>query len=248
MKKIFIILMLTFPIINNLYSQGCEIEPNDSLANNYNPIIAANGGYHGHVEWDSIYGGDIDIWKIIPGSSGFLSIALYLPFDGSQVSGGLYESDKPYDLGKFLGVVDTFELYPHKYYFLLTAGHEPILEGASNSYGWSLSGNVIFPQAVVYHEYEPKITYSLYQNYPNPFNLETEIKYSLPKYSKAELKIYNVKGELVNTIVNENKEKGIYSVIWDGKDINYIQVSSGIYSYRLKANEKIITKRMLLLK
>ncbi|RLC48567.1 MAG: hypothetical protein DRH57_01940, partial [Candidatus Cloacimonadota bacterium] len=89
----------------------------------------------------------------------------------------------------------------------------------------------------------------LYQNYPNPFNPNTTIQYSIPKDSKVELKIYNIKGELVKTIVNERKSIGYHKVIWEGKNNNNRAVCSGIYFYRLKVDDKVIdTKKCLLLK
>ena len=136
-----LILFMYYPL--NLISQGAgEIEPNNDLTGNCNPIITANGSYYGSVPWDSLYlFGDIDIWKICPGSSGLLSAFLLIVPDGSQVSGGLYESDSPDDLGTLLGSSGDYELFYDKYYFLYTAGNEPILPGAVNGYSWQLSGD-----------------------------------------------------------------------------------------------------------
>lgn len=89
----------------------------------------------------------------------------------------------------------------------------------------------------------------LHQNYPNPFNPETKIQYSIPKDSEIELKIYNIKGELVKTLVDKKRKRGTYSVIWNGKDDNSRQLSSGVYFYRLKLDDKVIdTEKCLLLK
>ena len=90
----------------------------------------------------------------------------------------------------------------------------------------------------------------LYQNYPNPFNSSTEIKYSLPNTKasyKVQIKIYDVLGRLVKTLVDQNQTAGTYSVSWDGKDINGNSVSSGIYFYSLQIGEFKVTKKMLLL-
>lgn len=91
-------------------------------------------------------------------------------------------------------------------------------------------------------------TTDLMQNYPNPFNPETKIAFSTSKTSLTKLEIYNVKGQLVNTLVNENLPLGKHEVIWNGKDIHQHQVSSGVYFYRLSHGDIIKTKRMLLLK
>ncbi|MDO9576676.1 MAG: C25 family cysteine peptidase [Candidatus Cloacimonadales bacterium] len=96
---------------------------------------------------------------------------------------------------------------------------------------------------------EPEILSRLNQNYPNPFNPTTNISYSISQPGKVRLYIYNIKGQLVKTLVNEYKETGNFSVSWNGRDEADRQVSSGLYFYRLKKDDKTIdTKKMLLLK
>lgn len=90
--------------------------------------------------------------------------------------------------------------------------------------------------------------YSLGQNYPNPFNPTTMITFATPKLSWVTLKVYNMLGQEVATLVNENKVAGSYSVSWDAKDYTGRNVSGGIYFYRLEAGDYSVTKKMLLLK
>ncbi len=90
--------------------------------------------------------------------------------------------------------------------------------------------------------------YTLHQNYPNPFNPSTVIKYQLPSTSNAQLNIYNVKGQLVKTLVNETQNAGYYNITWDGKDNDNREVASGLYIYRITAGDYMETKRMLLMK
>ena len=90
--------------------------------------------------------------------------------------------------------------------------------------------------------------YGLGQNYPNPCNLNTQIGYQLPQAGKVTLTIYNVRGQLVRTLVNEQKPAGYHSVMWDGRSDNGMQVSSGIYFYKIQAGKFIKTKKMVLLK
>ena len=71
--------------------------------------------------------------------------------------------------------------------------------------------------------------YKLFQNYPNPFNPSTTIKYQIPKEGFVILKIYNILGSEVNTIVNGKQDKGFYSVEFNGSIL-----SSGVYIYRLE--------------
>lgn len=89
---------------------------------------------------------------------------------------------------------------------------------------------------------------SLFQNYPNPFNPITTINYSVPKDTKVELKIYNIKGQLIKTLVNEIKPFGKYSVVWDGTDQSNHSVPSGVYLYRLKTKNDSKIRKMILLR
>ncbi|MCD4691697.1 MAG: lamin tail domain-containing protein, partial [Calditrichales bacterium] len=77
-------------------------------------------------------------------------------------------------------------------------------------------------------------TFMLYQNYPNPFNPQTTISYQLPVNGDIALKIYDMLGREVRTLVNENKTAGYHSVVWNGIDNSGRQVSSGVYFYQLK--------------
>ena len=79
---------------------------------------------------------------------------------------------------------------------------------------------------------EPTKTY-LISTFPNPFSNETEISYSLKEDCVVILEIFNIKGQLIRTLVNEKQKKNFHTTIWDGKDENYKAVSSGIYFYRL---------------
>ncbi len=91
-------------------------------------------------------------------------------------------------------------------------------------------------------------TYQLSQNYPNPFNPETTIEYSLPKFEKVSITVYNLIGEQVITLVNQHEKAGRHQVRWNG--VNHLDqpVSSGVYIYTLKTSASAISKRMLFLK
>ena len=90
--------------------------------------------------------------------------------------------------------------------------------------------------------------YHIAQNFPNPFNPGTAIKYELPKMSEVSLKIYNILGQEVKTLINGKKPAGYHKVTWDGRNNLGIKVSSGLYIYRIKAGEFIDTKKMVLLR
>jgi hypothetical protein len=83
----------------------------------------------------------------------------------------------------------------------------------------------------------------LYNNYPNPFNPSTTIKYALPKAGNVELIVYDVLGNEVSTLVNEEKTAGFNEVEWNASN-----VPSGMYFYRIQAGDFVETKKMMLLK
>ena len=89
----------------------------------------------------------------------------------------------------------------------------------------------------------------LYQNTPNPFNPSTTIEFNLNNNSKVDLSIYNIKGQKIKTLFNNKLVKGDHSIIWNGDDEFGNSVSSGLYFYKLKVNEKTeAVKKCLLLK
>jgi len=90
--------------------------------------------------------------------------------------------------------------------------------------------------------------FALRQNFPNPFNPETTIKYDLADGGRVELRIYNMVGQVIRTLVNERQSAGRYSVRWDGKDDRGLSVSSGIYFYRLTSEKFSDVKKLMLLK
>lgn len=95
---------------------------------------------------------------------------------------------------------------------------------------------------------ELPLTYSIKQNYPNPFNPSTTIKYSVPNATYVTIKVYNMLGQEVKTLVNKDVAPGRFSVIWNG-DNNYgSKVSSGTYIYQIVAGDFVQTKKMILLK
>ena len=90
--------------------------------------------------------------------------------------------------------------------------------------------------------------YELHNNYPNPFNPETNIQFTLPQPSNVKIDVYNITGQLITSLTNNEFNIGTHTVKWNGKDDSGNSVSSGIYLYRMAANNFIEAKRMLLLK
>ena len=96
-------------------------------------------------------------------------------------------------------------------------------------------------------EVTPLVT-SLKGNYPNPFNPETTISYSVKDNSPVSIDIFNVKGQKVRRLVNEVKNAGNHTVIWNGTDDNGRAVSSGVYYFKMNAGKFSSTKKMIMMK
>ncbi len=90
--------------------------------------------------------------------------------------------------------------------------------------------------------------YKLYQNLPNPFNPVTTITYDIPKPGQVQIYIYDLKGRLVNVLVDTNKKTGQHQVIWNGQDMDGQIVSSGVYFIRIVAGKFTDSKKIMFLK
>ena len=91
-------------------------------------------------------------------------------------------------------------------------------------------------------------TYKLYQNYPNPFNPSTMLRYQLPENSKVKLEIFNINGQKITTLVNEEHAAGTYQVIWNGKNNSDVPVGSGVYIYRISTSKFNKANKMILMR
>ena len=114
-----------------------------------------------------------------------------------------------------------------------------------------IKGHGIIPDNPVFSNNELPSNFSLFQNYPNPFNPSTQIKFALPLNTFVSVKVYNVAGELVATLVNnEYRNAGYYDVNFDGTNL-----ASGIYFYKIEVRQGesstvsfVETKKMVLIK
>ncbi len=186
----------------------------------------AEGTNDSIISWDGF--SDSEKWKALSSGLSFTSAG---PSDISvMISGG------------------PFSLEPNKKFevdFLIAAGDNlfdltnSILR-AKNKYNELPTGikeeNIIISK------------FNLEQNYPNPFNPSTTIKYSIPNieakdFVSVQLKVYDILGREVITLVNEKQRSGNYKVIWNGQ-----KNSSGVYFYRLKFGNQVKIRKMLLLK
>jgi Zinc carboxypeptidase/FlgD Ig-like domain len=94
----------------------------------------------------------------------------------------------------------------------------------------------------------PPLRSDLYRNFPNPFNPSTCIKYDLASSGKVDLTIYNLKGQKVRNLVNDEQAVGTEEVIWDGSDDAGKTVASGVYLYKLKTKDFSKSRKMILIK
>jgi hypothetical protein len=111
----------------------------------------------------------------------------------------------------------------------------------------------IIPPTTVYIAYRPAVEgmperFELAQNNPNPFNPTTIIEYALPQPAKVELRVFNILGQMVRKLVDEEKQAGYHQVDWDGRDEAGRPVSTGIYLYQIRAGDFVKTMKMSLVK
>lgn len=114
------------------------------------------------------------------------------------------------------------------------------------SWGWLVDDIVVDPGTSTSADLPQRL--ALEQNVPNPFNPQTTISFSLPQRGEVSLKVFDVRGRLVNTLVQEVREPGMHSVVWDGRDTAGQRAASGVYLYRLQAGEQTLQAKMTLVK
>ena len=90
--------------------------------------------------------------------------------------------------------------------------------------------------------------YQLYDNYPNPFNPTTTISYDLPEAAQVKLEVFNLLGQQVAMLVDEFQQAGHHQVVWDGTNTGGSAAASGVYLYRITANDFSESKKMMLVK
>ena len=164
-----------------------------------------------------------------------------LYIDGSSYEMAAYDHQYS-DSALFTYSLNGFDPGQHHFYFLFSDGQKEVSTTVDSFRVTGLEDR----------EERPDIpqAFCLYQNYPNPFNSTTAISYQLSavRPHHTTLKIYNILGQKIRTLVDEKQPPGNYSILWDGKDENGRPVSSGIYFYRLKAGNFCQVRKMVLLR
>ena len=213
-------------------------EPNDSKENASE--LTAGVPTEGHLGYDGLRDNcgfdNVDWWYFTIQDTSDLQLVL-TQLTSANLRPQLYEED---GVSLVHNGDDTWgngyemnvsEVSPGKYYLKVGT------YGVFDSYTLMLS---ISNQTGVENEKEEQalevpVRFELMQNFPNPFNPSTTIKYALPKESNVELRIYDIMGREIKSLVNNSQTAGYKEVVWDGKNNNGEQAASGIYIYRIKA-------------
>jgi len=179
--------------------------------------------------------------------TGLLNVFWSEPYDPVLPVVG-YKIYKKFNAGAFQMVAETTNLFynetlalegEYKYYVVVKYINA---DGAPSDIL-----NIPFPYLVGGSEI-PWLVTMLKANYPNPFNPTTSIAFDLAKTQAISLKIYNVKGQLVRTLISGNQNAGRHQIQWNGKDEQNRNVSSGVYFYKLETKDYQSTRKMLMIK
>ncbi|MCX6151878.1 MAG: T9SS type A sorting domain-containing protein [Ignavibacteriales bacterium] len=201
---------------------------------------------------------------------GLTAVSIYRLGDGG-VGGGWPKDDETMWLKMQAGTFDT-SLQNSNISIVFSSGTFPFKQGSREKYSMALLFGENFDDLAlnknnaqsIYdrnYNFTPDSTtnvneessnncnkYSILQNYPNPFNPTTTINYNLQSDGIVTVKIFDMLGREVKTLVNDYKNAGSYSVVWDGKDNYTNEVCSGIYFYDIKFGDNVITKKMILIR
>ena len=122
------------------------------------------------------------------------------------------------------------------------------LPAGANKTSESRPGDDPVPELLTTEYQQPvAYTFSLQQNHPNPFNPNTWIDFSVDSEQSVDLSIYDITGHLIQRLVSRKLNPGLYCEEWDGRDVQGREVASGVYFLRLKAGDRVLTKKMVLL-
>ena len=123
-----------------------------------------------------------------------------------------------------------------RYFYVVTALYADGESAPSNMVSATVTSVASAPAAV-------PTAFSLEQNYPNPFNPTTRIEYTLPETSQVTLNVFDVRGRVVQVLVNQRQSAGRYRVVFDSRGL-----PAGVYFYRLRAGDFVHTRKMALVR
>jgi hypothetical protein len=181
-------------------------------------INGNHGILHGGAEWVSNSARLESEWLSVAPDSGICMV-------GATVEVNLYIDARELELGEYSGLLTLSSNDPFN-----PLVHIPIYVSVTEAMG--IAQNLTFPT-------EFKLT----QNYPNPFNPSTTIEFELPTSAFVTLKVYNLLGEEIATLVSEQRTAGIHKLNWDARGL-----ASGVYLYRLEAGDNVQSKKLILMR
>ena len=120
--------------------------------------------------------------------------------------------------------------------------------GYENGWNWGTEKRIVVKNLVGINNLNNPVYYRLDQNFPNPFNPSTNISFEIPKTEFVSLKVFDIAGKEISTLVNQGLQAGKYNIRFDLNNSNYHNLNSGIYFYTLKTDNYTETKRMMLIK
>jgi len=221
--------------INNFLLNRGEIDESRNLIYNWENGGAIDSSYYGIIAFNGLDGGTSTDSVPLSRLEGYDYLSVLTPPTATDLDHRTIVGDGPYNLQNGDSLVVGFGI---------VAGNNLADLQANTDIAQSIWDNVIVdPTYVDYGEaFFPK-EIILEQNYPNPFNPTTSIRYAVSNRQFVTLKVYDVLGNEIANLVNEEKAAGTYAV-----EFNATNLSSGIYFYELQAGSFVETKKMLLLK
>jgi len=180
----------------------------------------------------------INIESITPTESGYSCYIYGSDYDDTSPFGSM--NDMP------SGIMRTDDVYkvsvfPFPFYYMEKDQVKDVMDYLLNGYYSEETSSD--------EEYIPSISNMVsIENYPNPFNPETTFFFNLMDQSDVVLEIYNVKGQKIKTVINEELNSGNHKITWSGTDKSGTALGSGIYLYQLRTKDRSLTKKMMLLK
>ena len=137
-------------------------------------------------------------------------------------------------------------VYYHAPEFDLDGSARPVPAGSIPDMG-AYENPLGNPQVGITNDQLPKTNFHL-SNYPNPFNPTTTIEFSVLEESTIEISIYNIKGQKMRSLLNDQITSGEHSIVWNSEDDNGERVSSGVYFIKMKTGNLEKTEKMILMK